>query len=70
VAGVVLVQSCLEADYNASTATCAAPIWNPQEAGFPTLTIEGAQEIGTAIAVLWAVAWVFRQVRKAMQEIG
>lgn len=69
-AGVVLVQTCMEADYTAATGTCAAPIWNPQESGFPTLTLDGAAQIGGAIALLWGIAFAFRAVRKALNEIG
>ncbi|MGH8075955.1 MAG: hypothetical protein ACREPE_01335 [Lysobacter sp.] len=69
-AGVVLVQSCFEADYNAATATCAAPIWNPQESAYPTLSIADAQEIGMSLALLWAIAWGLRTARKALNEIG
>ena len=67
-AGVVLVQTCMEEDYTAATGTCAAPIWNPQESGFSTLTIDGAQQIGAAIAMLWAVAWIFRRLKKLLDQ--
>lgn len=67
--GVVLVQSCLESDYDAATQTCAAPMWNPQESAYPTLSIADAQEIGMSIALLLAIAWGLRTMRKAL-EIG
>ncbi len=68
--GVVLVQTCMEADYTAATGTCAVPFWNPQERGFPTMTLEGAALISGAIALLWGIAYVFKMLRKALNEIG
>lgn len=65
-----LVLSCLPADYDAATATCAAPFYSFPEPAFPTMTIADAQEIGMAIALLWATAWCLKMLRKAIQEIG
>lgn len=66
----VLVQACMEADFDAATQTCTAPFWIPQPSVVPALTVAEAQQIGTAIAFLLAVAWVFRRVRKAIETIG
>lgn len=64
----VLVQACLEADFNAETGTCAAPIWIPQPSMIPALTIADAQQISGAIALLFAVAFVFRLLRKFLNQ--
>ncbi len=63
-----LVQVCLEANYDAATAVCSAPYYAPQEAGWPALSIEGAQEIGVACALLWSVAWVLRRLKKMVDH--
>jgi hypothetical protein len=68
--GVVWVQSCADADFDASTMTCAAPIWTPQASALPTLTIDAAQTIGMSIALLWATAWGLKQCRLAVERIG
>lgn len=66
----VMVQTCLESDYDAATQVCTVPIWTPQESFLPTLDLASAKEIGFAIALLWATAYVLRMCRKALQEIG
>jgi hypothetical protein len=63
-----LVQVCLEADYNAETQTCASPYFAPQGSGLPSLTLEQANEIGAAIALLWAVAWCIRRMMKTLDQ--
>lgn len=65
-----LVQACLPADYNATTHVCAAPFWTYPPTSFPTLSIADAQEIGVAFAMLFAVAYIFRVIRKALNQIG
>lgn len=64
----VLVPACLEADLDAATGTCTAPIWIPQPTLLPDLSIGDAQQIGAAVAVLFAVAFVFRRVRKFLDQ--
>lgn len=64
------VQSCADADFNASTQTCAAPIWTPETSALPTMTISDAQQIGMAAALLWATAWGIRRCAKALEQIG
>ena len=65
-----LVQACLEADFNAATQTCAAPFWTYAPTSIPVLTIADAQQIGAAMAYLFAVAFVLRMARKALNQIG
>jgi hypothetical protein len=67
---MVWVQSCAEADFNAATQTCAAPIWTPEASALPTMSIADAQQIGMAIALLWAVAWGIRMVKRTLNELG
>ena len=64
----VLVQACLEADFDAATQTCTAPYWIPQPTILPALSVADAQQIGMAIAFLLAVAWVFRRVIKQLNQ--
>ena len=64
----VLVPACLESDLDAASGTCTVPIWIPQPSLLPDLTVGEAQAIGTAIALLWAVAFVFRRVRKFINQ--
>lgn len=64
----VLVPACLEADLDTATGTCTAVQWIPQPTVLPELSIEDAQAIGAKIALLWAVAYVFRLIRKKLQQ--
>ncbi|MFC6838830.1 hypothetical protein [Xanthomonas theicola] len=64
----VFVPACLERDFDAQTGTCSAPIWIPQPSLLPGLTVADAQSIGQAIVLLWAVAFVFRLIRKVIQR--
>lgn len=63
-----VVRGCLESDFDAATGTCAAEIWIPQPSIIPELTIADAQTIGVACAYLWAVAFVFRRIRKFLDQ--
>lgn len=58
---------CLQEDFDASTQTCASPYWVPQEPALQGLTLEQGQEIAVAIALLWAVAWGIRVIRKTIE---
>jgi hypothetical protein len=64
------VMACLEADFDSETGTCAAPIWDAELTGLPQLSIADAQAIGVSFAYLFAVAFVFRLMRKALHQIG
>lgn len=66
----VYVYACLPEDFDESTGTCAAAFFIEQPSALPTLTIEHAAEIGAACALLFAVAWVFRRIGKAINQIG
>ncbi|RRN55356.1 hypothetical protein EIM48_11450 [Pseudoxanthomonas sp. SGNA-20] len=63
-----VVRGCLERDFDASTGTCAHEIWIPQQSSLPALTVAEAQAIGIAFAFLWAVAFVFRRLRKFLDQ--
>lgn len=63
-----VVRGCLESDFDAATGTCAQEIWIPQQTSLPALTVEEAQTIGIAFALLWAVAFVFRRLRKFLDQ--
>lgn len=63
-----LVLSCKEADFDAGTAQCAAPFYSYQPTAWPALSIADAQEIGVAMALLIATAWVFRRLRKFIDQ--
>lgn len=64
----VLIPACREADLDTATGTCMAVIWIPQPALLPELPIEDAQAIGAKIALLWALAYVFRLIRKKIEQ--
>lgn len=66
----VWVTACAEADFDTATYTCAQPIWIPQPSIIPELTIADAQTIGLAVAGLWAVAFVFRLIRKLLNQLN
>ncbi|MGN7725122.1 hypothetical protein ACTJIL_04840 [Luteimonas sp. 22616] len=63
-----LVLACDVADYNATTYECAAPYFTEQTTVLPALSIEDAQLIGAAVAYLLAIAFVFRLLRKFLQQ--
>lgn len=65
----VYVLACDAADFDPQAGTCAAPYYIEQPSVIPTLTIDGAQQIGAACALLFATAWVFRRVGKAINHI-
>jgi len=62
----VLIPACLESNLDTATGNCTAMIWIPQPSLLPDLSIEDAQLIGAKIALLWAVAYVFRLIRKSI----
>lgn len=64
-----LVRACLDQDYDAATQTCAAEVWVVQDEPW-SLSIADAQQIGMAFALLWATAFVFRLIRRFIQESG
>lgn len=66
--GTVLVPACLESDFDAATGTCAQEIWIPQPSFLPELSVEDAQQIGLAVALLLAAAFVLRQLRKFLEQ--
>lgn len=64
--GLVLVQACKEADFDAATQACAHPFWtvyNPSP--FPPLTLDEAALIGVAIIAAWAVGAGFKALYRA-----
>ena len=63
-----VVRGCLESDFDAATGTCAQEIWIPQMPSLPVLTVDEAQAIGVAVALLWGIAFVFRRVRKFLDQ--
>lgn len=51
------------------TGACTAQSWMSYgQQGLPTLTIEQAQAIAGAIALLWASAWVIKQLIRFLRE--
>lgn len=63
-----VVRGCLESDFDAATGTCATEIWIPQQTSLPALTVVEAQSIGVACALLWGIAFVFRRLRKFLDQ--
>lgn len=69
-AAAPLVLTCLPQDFNATTGECAAPFYSYAPSSWPSLSIAEAQQIGMAFAFLLAVAFTFKVVRRALNEIG
>ncbi len=64
-----LVLTCAVADYDASTSTCTAPFYSAVPSQYPTLSPDDAMAIGLAIAQVWALAYCFRLLKRAL-DIG
>lgn len=48
---------------------CTSTVWMPYASGaVPSLSIEAAQDLGLAIALLWGVAWGIRMVKRVLNE--
>src|SRR5690606_25942845 len=60
VMATVYVLACVHEAYDPQAGTCSQEIWIPQASVVPVLTIEDAQQIGMAIALLLAVAFTLR----------
>lgn len=59
---------CDEGDFNVSTGECAAPYFGEVPSSMPSLSISDAQAIGLAIALLWAVAFGIRMLKRALMQ--
>lgn len=66
----VYVLACAHEDMDVQAGTCAQEQWIPQPSIVPELTVADAQQIGMAIAYLLAVAFVFRLIRKFLQQLN
>lgn len=64
------VLTCAEADLDALTGECAAPMWVEDSGVFPRLPIADAMEIASAIALLWAIAFCWRVIRRTVESRG
>jgi hypothetical protein len=48
---------------------CTETVWMPYASGaVPSLSIAAAQDLGLAIAGLWAIAWGIRMVKRVLNE--
>lgn len=61
---VPLVQACDSADVDPSTGACLHPFWTQQQLFFPDLDMSSGVAIGTAILACWAVAYVYKSLRR------
>lgn len=57
---------CAASDYDAQTATCAAPTWEPNTppSFLPDLTVAQGLEIAALIGAIWAVGFGAKMVRR------
>lgn len=62
------VLTCDEGDYNVGTGECAAPYYAEQQTTLPTLELADAQAIGVACALLLGTAFVFKTLRKFLEQ--
>lgn len=69
---MALYLACELADYNPTTGECAAPYYTENLPGsvLPPLSLEEGAAIGAAILFAWAVAFVFKAARKALETIN
>lgn len=65
-----MVEVCTEFDSTDPT-VCTASTWMPYSGGaLPTLSIEDAQQIGLAFALLWATAYCIKLLKKVLTQVG
>lgn len=58
------------AQWNAETQTCDVQVWaDPMPLGLPPLTPEEGAMLGAAVFVLFALAWLFRWLRKTLSNL-
>lgn len=55
------VLTCLD-EQPAQDGSCAVQAWVEQPSFVPPMTVDGAQQIAAAAALLFATAWVFRRI--------
>jgi hypothetical protein len=60
------VLACDTANFDAATQTCSAPYYELAPSGLPALTTAEAQAIGGKMALVLALAWCFRRLRKVV----
>ena len=57
-------------DWNAETQTCAAEAWaDPSPFGLPPLTAGEGAQLGAAVLVLFAVAFLLKRLRKSLETL-
>lgn len=57
-------------EWDETTQTCTAAEWVDTPLAWLSLSVQDAQQIAYAIALLWAVAFALRMCRKALDQIG
>jgi hypothetical protein len=60
------VWTCLE--WDDATSTCTTEGWVAPASSWPTMTLADAQSIGLAIALIWAVGWGIRQLKRLIAD--
>lgn len=60
----MLVQGCALDDFDASTGTCAAPVWIDQPGLLPPLPVEQGLLVSGAMITVVAGAWSLKYVRR------
>lgn len=66
----VYVLACAHEYYDPQAGTCTQEQWIPQPSVVPELTIEDAQQIGMALALLFAVAFSLRKIRQFLETFN
>lgn len=62
------VLRCAEADYDAQTGQCAAPVWEDDAGLLPPLSGAEGLQIAAAIGAVWALGFGVRQLRKLLER--
>lgn len=65
---MAITAQCAPADYDATTGVCADPFFAEQPGLLPELPIDEANLIVGAAAFLLSVAWVFKRLRRVLDE--
>lgn len=61
---IPVYMACDSANVDATTGQCSQPLWLPQPQLFPDLDAASGIAIASAILACWAVAFVYRSLRR------
>lgn len=66
---MALVAQCAEGAYNATTGECSSIVWVEDSGGLiPPLPVADAVQISMAIAGMWIVAFIWREIGRVLRS--